>query len=153
MAIKLVIDKNPLVIKVPMEPYLYKFLLKKYGKEHKAAKTNLLGLMCLDLVTHNFTRQKPAKTNCYFVLKIPFGICVDHGHFINYDQIPVFQKKMEKMFKDFIVEFVKINSINQEHGEIIRSIRKFFIYYGISEEEFSLDYAYKLYQRGVEKLV
>jgi hypothetical protein len=151
MAVQLIIDKKPLVVKIPMKPYLVKFLTKKYGTYHKASKTSLLGLQALELLTDNYTKPQKNLSKSYFTLKIPFGICNTYGHFIDHNQVVVFQKKTDKLFKDLIVEHIKINSKNNQHGEVIKSIRNFFDYYGISEEDFSLDYAYKLVQRSNQK--
>lgn len=153
MGINVKIDKEPLLVKIPLKPYLVKFLTTKYGPYHKASKTTLLGLEALDLLTSDWSKKPIQKSKSYFILKIPFGICSKYGHFIDYSKIPVFQKKMDKLFKDLLVEHISINCKKKTHGEAIKSIHNLFSYYGISEEDFSYDYAYKLMQRNEESKV
>lgn len=151
MGVQLIIDKNPLVVKIPMKTYLVKFLLKKYGKKHKASKRSLLGLETLGLLTNKYHKQRVVGKESHFTFLIPYHICKDYGHFTDPVKEELFVKKIDRLFKDFFVDYIKINNRIFKHGNIIKSINDFYIFYNLTEEDFSVDYAYKLSQRAFEK--
>lgn len=151
MGVQLIIDKNPLVVKIPMKTYLVKFLLKKYGKKHKASKRSLLGLETLALLTDKYYKQRAIGNDSHFTFLIPYQICKDYGHFVDPAEEILFKKKVERIFKDFFIDYIKINNRIFKHGNIIKSINDFYIFYGLTEEDLSVDYAYKLSQRAFEK--
>lgn len=148
MAVNIVITTEPLKVKIPLKPYLIKYLSKKYGGSHKASKTSLLGLEALDLLTHDFYKSEKIDSKNCFCFSIPYSLCRSYGHFINPKKVVVFQKKIEKIFKDLLVDHVKINNRVFKHGNVMKSIQDFYIFYAITEDDLSLEYAYKLVQRS-----
>jgi hypothetical protein len=151
MGVKIVIDKKPLVVKIPIKPYLVSFLTKKYGNHHKATKWSLLGLEVIEVLSSNYSKPEKVSGPNYFTLKIPYEICQKHGHFVDPARIPIFQKKIEKIFKELLVDHILINNRVEKHGNIMKSIHNFYTFYSISESDLSMDYVYKLVQRAIEK--
>lgn len=153
MAVSIIITDEPLKVNVPLKPYLIKYLNNKYGSKHKASKTSWLGLEALELLTHDFHKPEKVNTKDCFSFVIPYSLCKFYGHFVDPNKVVVFQKKVERIFKDLLVEHIKINNRVFKHGNVMKSIRDFYVYYSISEEDLSADYAYKLVQRSFEKEV
>lgn len=150
MAVHVHIDKEPLVIKVPMKTYLVKFLLSKFGKNHKASKTTWLGISSAKLLTFDWSPKKRCTSKSYFTIVASHRLCEKKGFFINYDAFPEFQQNIERVFRDFMHEFIKINSKDSSHGEILNSLKKFLSYYDINEDELKLDSAYRHYTRTLK---
>jgi hypothetical protein len=151
MGVKVIIDRKPLIVKIPIKPYLVSFLTKKYGPYHKATKWSLLGLEAIEILSSNYSKPEKIIDSNFFTLKIPYEICKKHGHFVDYTKIPNFQKKIEKLFKELLVDHILINNRIEKHGNIMKSIHNFYTFYSISESDLSLDYVYKLVQRAIEK--
>lgn len=151
MAAEIIYTKEPLRVKIPMKPYVVKFLLKKFGKTHKASKNSWLGLNVIEVLTKEY--QKPIKitSKSYFTIVIPYTLCVHNGHFIDYLKFPELEKKCDKIFRDFMYDFVQINSVEKSHGDIMSSLRRFLDFYNISEDELKMDSAYRHYLRISEE--
>ncbi len=150
MAAELIYTKEPVRVKIPMKPYVVKFLLKKFGKTHKASKTSWLGMSAINLLSRDYSKPIKLTTKSYFTVLIPYSICVKNGHFIDYNKFPEFEKMCEKIFTDFMYEHVQINSANGAHGEVMKAFRDFFKFYKISEDDLKLDTTYRLYMRHLE---
>jgi hypothetical protein len=151
MAVQLVFDKSPLEIKIPMKPFLVKFLYSKFGQHHKASKTTWLGISATNLLTDVYSKPIKVRDTCNFTLLIPYQMCLQKGHFINYNAIPEFKQNVERVFRDFMHEFIKINSKDKSYGEITRSLKRFLEYYNIAEDELKLDSAYRHYTRSIKE--
>lgn len=151
MGVQLLIDREPLVIKIPMKPFLVKFLHQKFGDYHKVSKTTWLGISATNLLTHVYSKPQHVRTNSNFTILIPYTICQKKGHFINYDAIPEFKQNAERIFRDFMHEYITINAKGNEHGEVMHSLKKFLKHYNISEDEVRLESAYRHYMRTLEE--
>lgn len=153
MAVHVIIDKKPLVLKIPMKPFLIKFLHSKFGENHKASKATWLGTSAVKLLSFDYSRPKKVKNKHCMTLVIPPTWCLQYGYFVNYNAIPEFKTNIERIFRDFMHEYIKINAQDESYGEITRSLKKFLKYYEISEDEFKLDSAYRHYLRSTKEKV
>ncbi|MFA5296590.1 MAG: hypothetical protein WC389_00100 [Lutibacter sp.] len=147
MAAELIYTKEPLRVKVPMKPYVVKFLLKKFGKTHKASKNSWLGLNAIELLRKDYCKPVKLTSKNYFTIVIPYSLCVQNGHFVDYTKFPELEKKCENIFRNFMYDFIQINSVNAGSGGVTRSLRNFLAFYKINEDELKSDSVYRQYMR------
>lgn len=147
MAAEIRITKDPLKLKIPMKPYVVKFLIKKFGKNHKASRTSWLGKSIVNLLTADYNKQPKHQVKSSFTLLIPYTLCLTYGHFIDYSKYPDFASLCEKVFQDFMFDHISINATNGNFGEQMNSLRTFLAFYDIGEDELKLDSTYRHYLR------
>lgn len=150
MAKKLVTTPGPLIIKVPMKPYLVKFLIKRFGKYHKATKNSWIGLNVIDLLSKDYQKPVSSKLDSFFVFEVPENLCRNYGYFPKYSKFPALEKKVDKIFRDFMYQHLDVNlssGLYSKKSEVMNCLRHFFMYYKISEDDKKLETAYRNYVR------
>lgn len=144
---------DPTVIKIPMRSYLVKYLTKLHGSEYKVTKHTFLGLCIVDVLTKDYQKSPSKVKASYFKCIVPNQLCVIHGYFPKYSHFSLLEKKIDKIFKQTMYQYIDINiqSGYNKKREVKKCIEDFLGYYRISEDDFKYETAYRNYIRYVEQ--
>lgn len=144
---KLVVTSDDLVLDIPMKPHLVKFLQKLFGSKMRVTRTSWFGLDLVKILSKDY-QKKPQfpKSMSRFRCVIPKTLCDTFGHFPEYDQFPVLENKLNKIFTQNMIEHIELCK-RQYDFDGLNSIMAFFDYYGITEDDYKLETAYRQYMR------
>ncbi len=148
MAFKL--TKDPIQVKIPMKPYVVKFLKKNYGSNHKISRRSWLGKSLLHLLTFKFAKPPKMNPMSSFTFIIPMRMCLEYGYFVDHSKYKDIADVCEDVFKKNMFSHIHINAVNGSHGEVMNSLRNYFDFYDITEDDFKLESAYRAWLRYIK---
>lgn len=149
-------------INMPMQPYLVKFLKKKYGESLKVRANGLIGLFLIDMLSKNYIPKKQKiLASSYFTVHFPKTIIEKTGFEILPEKMKRFEEFIKKLFRSTLEDYIQI-SIDSDlvictdkklyKQDVLNAMRQFLKVYDISEDEVKLETLYRDYSRNKKNL-
>ncbi len=150
----LVKNNLPQLVKIPMKPYLVKYLTRLHGRKYLVGKKSWLGLSIIDALSKDYQKPRSLKNQSYYLCVLPELICKNHGYFAIDKKLKLIEQKTEKIFKQALYNFVDIRQeACQQPKEVnrLKWVAEFLRYYNINEDDLALETAYRNLKRHLQK--
>ena len=138
---------------IPVADHVYKFLLKRCGgSTYIANRNDIIGNIVLSSLGRNSDIQL-SKTNYVkiFNVVIKETAYLRNGIYLGVKSGQVFNKMVDKLFRDEMFFHVFINSIKSKE-QFLDGLRKYLELYDITEDDIKLESIYKDFKRKKEEL-
>jgi len=157
-----------ITIHIPLKPYLYKFLIKKYGTEFEADHKSSLGVFIKELIDNEYRKEGYIKSGDLFPITIPKVMVEKVGFSFPPSKFYVFENWVNRLFQEQLFEYVRItienklfkevyarqrkvdDAENRRHGTL-KIISQFLRSYDITEDDLKRDSIYREYTRFVDR--
>lgn len=152
-----------ITIKLPLKPYIVKFLEKRYGKKHLVSRNSLIGMYLIELLNKDYNKRGSIEEGSYYTIIVPSSIVARVGFdfpAVKYEKLASY---FEKLFRNSLFEYVNMSIENDlklvpEHDrKKIRNqnakeaIKQFLSTYEICEDELKFETMYRTYYREVNR--
>ena len=148
-----------ITLNIPLKAYLKKYLTQKYGNTHSVSRRSWLGRYLIDLLDKNYRKNKSdINKEDFYQLSIPSSVVKEVGFDISATKLKHLGEMIDKVFLNDLYSYIevsvgsKLKFYNEEHESINKqntlcAISQFLKFYGITEDEKSLDSIYRGFYR------
>lgn len=140
-------NQKDVKINIPVKPYIKKYLVRRYGLEHKITKRSLVGFMVLELLDKKITkRQKDQENTVNYTFLVGEHYFKVYGFTLQKDKLNFLSNCMDRLFVEDFYNFV---DLELEKGQLnaYQSVSLFLKIYKIPESDLKHDSMYRKYQR------
>jgi len=140
-------NKNCVEIKIPVKPYIKKYLVRRYGVSHKITKRSLVGFMLLELLNKDIHKHKKDNLNTatysFLIGEHYFKV---YGFTVQKEKINFLGNCLDRLFIEDFYNFVDLE-LEKGHLNAYQSVSLFLKVYKIPEKDLKHDSMYRKYQR------
>ena len=147
-------------LNIPLKPYLTKYLQKKYGNSHTVSRVSWLGKYVIDILDKQYRKKTmPFKNTSFYRLDVPLSIIKESGFDISIVKLKNLEEMIEKVFRNDLYSYIEVsvssdlkfyNEVYQSDNKQnkMKAIAQFLKFYGINEDELSIDSLYRDFNRN-----
>lgn len=137
-------------VKIPVSGYILKFLQKKYGDTHRLSKRSHLGCLLIKSIKKPLNNKYffPADGAYTFTVLVPESYQLKYGFDLDGDTVAFLNQLLETLFSEAMIDYVNLQLETGRTRFARTAVAEFLDYYGISEDERSLNTAYQSYKRS-----
>lgn len=144
---------------IPIDTYLKKYLVSKYGEVHRVTRDSWLGRYVIETLGRKYKREKQGtKKKDFYHLSIPNSVIKEDGFFYSQKKSKAFADMIEEIFYNDLYSYIEVSignelkfvndkSKNFNKQNVYKAIEQFLGFYDISEGELRLDSVYRRYSR------
>jgi hypothetical protein len=146
-----------ITVNMPMQLYLQKFLLKKYGSSYKVSYNSLLGMFLLEILDKQYRKEHRKITQTsYYPITIPKSIVERVGFDMPTSKMKRFEEMISKLFRTELESYIKLTisadlciSVDQKvyKQDVMKAIKQFLEYYDVTEDDIKLETLYRDFNR------
>ncbi|WP_339638714.1 hypothetical protein [Croceibacter atlanticus] len=148
-------------VDIPVPVYVQKYLLKRYGKDHKVSKNSAIGIMIIQLATKYYMKpvKKAPEGQVFYSLAVTEYYYNQKVFRITKTKLKLLSKLLVKLFYEDLVNCayrdVALKKISEDNkfATAKASIKQFLDFYEITENDLRLETAYMEYQRKKPKKI
>lgn len=135
-----------IIIEIPVEPHVRKYLVTLYGEEYKASKKSLLGFEVLKSLTKKYEKPELSIPHHYkYKVLVPEFYFKKNGHTVPRNNLQHLGISMGVLFDMAMCQFLDMRL--SKGGKALPELKEFLKFHNIGEDDVKVETLYKVYQR------
>lgn len=132
-------------VKIPVKPYVRKYLEKRYGTTHRASSTSFIGMLLLHFLEKTVQPTGKATGEESYSVEVPEYYVNTTGHTVPDALLHRIGDCLEKMFREELFAYLDVRVLSGYKAQ--PELNLFLKRYAITEDDLRRDSIYKAYQR------
>lgn len=135
-----------MIIKIPVKPYVKKYLIGRYGKQHTITKSSFLGFLVYDRLNKDFDPKTEYKgLDDVYEVELTNWVFKSQGHSVSKNQLLAIGHALYLLFREDCFEYVE--SEQTKAGNATKALKEFLNKYEIREDDLKFETIYRDYKR------
>lgn len=139
------------VFHIPVAPYVYKFLMSKYGPDYHLTQNEFLGIILLPFFSKevkiiNKTDPRDSVKTELYPISVSYSFFARQGCYLSHEQLKLIGRTLDKYFREILFNHVLIYSQTNKTG-FKKCILDFCEIHQISPDDLNPESIYRDFQR------
>lgn len=141
-----------MIIRIPVKPFVKKYLKTRYGDTHTISKSSFLGFLIYDRLNKDFDPKCDYKgMDDIYEVELTNWMFKNQGHTISKQHLNALGHALYLLFREDCFAYVDSERLN--FGTATRALKEFLNKYNIREDDLKFESIYRDYKRKKKQVL